>query len=217
MANTNALKHALVPHRSRLLLRICLIVIGSIVSAYGITLAIHAGFGKATLAVLWEGVSNFFGITLGTASFVIAIAMIAFAFAFDRKQIAFGTLLYQLIYSPCIDAFAHAHVYFGMLVPDFMLMVLGVALFAIGTGIYAAADSGRGSYEALNFTISHLTERSIRSVRMALDAGVVMLGVMLGGTFGACTICTILISGPIIQKSIEATKQILKLDLQQSD
>ena len=36
--------------------RIAIIIVGSVVSAYGITLALYAGFGGATLAVLWEGV-----------------------------------------------------------------------------------------------------------------------------------------------------------------
>ena len=34
-----------------------MIVIGSIISAYGITLAIGAGFGGATLAILWQGLT----------------------------------------------------------------------------------------------------------------------------------------------------------------
>ena len=41
-----------------LLKKIIIIVIGSIVSAYGITLALYAGFGGATLAVLWQGISG---------------------------------------------------------------------------------------------------------------------------------------------------------------
>lgn len=32
-----------------------IVIIGSIISAYGITLAIGAGFGGATLAILWQG------------------------------------------------------------------------------------------------------------------------------------------------------------------
>ena len=35
--------------------KIIIIVIGSIIAAYGITLALYAGFGGATLAVLWQG------------------------------------------------------------------------------------------------------------------------------------------------------------------
>lgn len=56
--------------------RIVIIIVGSVVSAYGITLALYAGFGGATLAVLWEGVSQTFNVSIGVASFIVAIAMI---------------------------------------------------------------------------------------------------------------------------------------------
>lgn len=37
--------------------KITVIIIGSVIAAYGITLALYAGFGGATLAVLWQGIS----------------------------------------------------------------------------------------------------------------------------------------------------------------
>lgn len=82
-----------------------MIVIGSIISAYGITLAIGAGFGGATLAILWQGLTNVTGMSIGTSSLVVAVAMIIFAFFYDRKQINVGTILYQIIYSFFVDVF----------------------------------------------------------------------------------------------------------------
>ena len=38
-----------------LIYKTALLIIGSIVAAYGIMLAMGAGFGGATLAVLWHG------------------------------------------------------------------------------------------------------------------------------------------------------------------
>ena len=82
-----------------------MIVIGSIISAYGITLAIGAGFGGATLAILWQGLTNVTGMSIGTSSLIVAVAMIIFAFFYDRKQINVGTILYQIIYSFFVDVF----------------------------------------------------------------------------------------------------------------
>lgn len=48
--------------------KITIIVIGSITAAYGITLALYAGFGGATLAVLWQGISKTFHVSIGMAS-----------------------------------------------------------------------------------------------------------------------------------------------------
>lgn len=61
--------------------KIIIIVIGSIVAAYGITLALYAGFGGATLAVLWQGISKTFHVSIGMASMIVAVIMIVFAFS----------------------------------------------------------------------------------------------------------------------------------------
>lgn len=67
--------------------KITIIIVGSIIAAYGITLAMYAGFGGATLAVLWQGIAETFHISIGAASMIVAIIMILFAFFYDRSQI----------------------------------------------------------------------------------------------------------------------------------
>ena len=85
-----------------LLKKLIIIVIGSIVAAYGITLALYAGFGGATLAVLWQGIAETFHLSIGMASFVVAVGMILFALIYDKSQIHIGTVLYQIVYSTCV-------------------------------------------------------------------------------------------------------------------
>ena len=191
--------------------KIIIIVIGSIIAAYGITLALYAGFGGATLAVLWQGISKTFHISIGMASLIVAIVMIVFAFFYDRSQIHIGTILYQIVYSFCVDLFANAHVYSTHLWVNALIMLLGVMFFAVGTGFYAAASLGRGSYEALTFSLAEKNGWQVKVVRMILDIVMVIAGVLLGGKFGICTIVTIIISGPIIQFTAGITKKYLKM------
>ena len=191
--------------------KIIIIVIGSIIAAYGITLALYAGFGGATLAVLWQGISKTFHISIGMASLIVAIVMIVFAFFYDRSQIHIGTILYQIVYSLCVDLFANAHVYSTHLWVNALIMLLGVLLFAVGTGFYAAASLGRGSYEALTFSLAEKNGWQVKVVRMILDIVMVIAGVLLGGKFGICTIVTIIISGPVIQFTAGITKKYLKM------
>ena len=139
--------------------KIIIIVIGSIIAAYGITLALYAGFGGATLAVLWQGLSKTFHISIGMASLIVAIVM----------------------------------------------------LFAVGTGFYAAASLGRGSYEALTFSLAEKNGWQVKVVRMVLDIVMVISGVLLGGRFGICTIVTIVISEPVIQLTASKTKNLFKM------
>lgn len=200
---------AIVMSRKEWTEKITIIIAGSIIAAYGITLAMYAGFGGATLAVLWQGISGTFHISIGTASMIVAIIMILFAFFYDRSQIHVGTILYQIVYSFCVDLFADAHVYSTHLWVNAMIMLLGIIFFAIGTGLYAAASLGRGSYEALTFSLAEKNGWQVKKVRMILDILMVMIGVILGGKFGICTIATIIISGPIIQFTASKIKSLL--------
>lgn len=189
--------------------KIIIIVVGSIVAAYGITLALYAGFGGATLAVLWQGISKTFHISIGTSSMIVGIIMIIFVFFYDKSQIQIGTILYQIVYSICVDLFMNVHIYSKYIWVNILIMLLGVILFAIGTGVYAAASLGRGSYEALTFSLAEKNGWQVKVVRIVLDIIMVIVGVMLGGRFGICTIVTIVISGPVIQFAALKTKKLM--------
>lgn len=204
-------KKAITMSKSEWMKKIIIIVVGSIIAAYGITLALYAGFGGATLAVLWQGISKTFHISIGMASLIVAIVMIVFVFFYDRSQIHIGTILYQIVYSLCVDLFANVHVYSTHLWVNALIMLLGVVFFAIGTGFYAAASLGRGSYEALTFSLAEKNGWQVKVVRMILDMLMVIAGVLLGGKFGICTIVTIIISGPVIQFAASKTKKIFKM------
>lgn len=191
--------------------KIIIIVVGSVVAAYGITLALYAGFGGATLAVLWQGIAQTFHVSIGMASMIVAIIMITFVFFYDRSQIHIGTILYQIVYSFCVDLFANIHVYSAHLWVNALIMLLGIILFAMGTGIYAAASLGRGSYEALTFSLADKNGWQVKAVRMILDIVMVVIGVILGGKFGLCTILTIILSGPVIQFTVSKTKKVFNI------
>ena len=190
--------------------KIVVIIVGSVIAAYGITLALYAGFGGATLAVLWQGISKTTHISIGMASFLVALGMILFVLIYDRSQIHIGTIIYQVVYSGCVDLFANCHRYSSHMWINFMIMLVGVVLFAVGTGLYASASLGRGSYEAVTFALAEKNKWQVKIVRMISDILVVVIGVLLGGRFGMCTIVTVIISGPIIQFVNEKVKQLKK-------
>ena len=180
-------------------LRLLMICLGAALASYGIDLAIHAGYGSATLAVLWQGVSVRFGLSYGAASLLVAAAMVAFCLVYDRSQIHVGTILYQIVYTFAIDFFRTRVYYTESAVLNFGIMLLGIAVFAVGTAFYAFADLGRGSYEALTFAFVKKKGWQTKTVRITLDILVVVVGVLLGGKAGICTLCTIFLSGHIIQ------------------
>ena len=134
-----------------------MIVIGSIISAYGITLAIGTGFGGATLAILWQGLTNVTGMSIGTSSLIVAVAMIILPFSMtENKSISaqFFTKSFTVFF---VDVFTKIQHYTDIKAVNFVIMSLGIAIFSFGTGIYSAADFGRGSYEAVTFSLAEKT------------------------------------------------------------
>ena len=126
-------------------------------------------------------------------------------------DVVVGTVLYQIVYSTCVDLFASCHVYSTYRWLNFFIMLLGILLFAVGTGLYASASLGRGSYEAVTFALAEKNNWQVKIVRMVLDILVVIIGVLLGGKFGICTIMTVIISGPIIQFVNAKAKRFFKI------
>ena len=115
---------------------------------------------------------------------IVALLMIVFVLFYDRSQIHIGTILYQIVYSACVDLFANVHVYSNHAWINVLVMLLGVLLFAIGTGVYAAASLGRGSYEAVTFAIAEKRGWQVKKVRILLDIMMVIIGVILGESLG---------------------------------
>lgn len=197
--------------KSNLFLRSTLLVIGTMIAAFGIDLAINAGFGGATLAILWQGLSNVFPITIGQSSIIIAVAMVLFCWFYDRKQIHVGTLVYQLVYGFCIDIFEPYLIYSDNRMINFLLMLLGITFLSLGSALYSIADLGRGSYEAMTFALVNRRGWKISYTRIGLDIICVVTGFALGGKVGLCTIATILISGPLLQLFVKMCKSVIQI------
>ena len=197
--------------KSNLFLRSILLVIGTMIAAFGIDLAINAGFGGATLAILWQGLSNVFPITIGQSSIIIAVAMVLFCWFYDRKQIHVGTLVYQLVYGFCIDIFEPYLIYSDNRMINFLLMLLGITFLSLGSALYSIADLGRGSYEAMTFALVNRRGWKISYTRIGLDIICVVTGFALGGKVGLCTIATILISGPLLQLFVKMCKSVIQI------
>ena len=104
--------------RKKMILKLLTVIVGTVIAAFGLDIAIYAGFGSATLAVL-----KTIRITIGQASLIIASAMVVFCWFYDRKQIHIGTILYQVIYSFCIDLFAPFLHYSSSKLANFLIMI----------------------------------------------------------------------------------------------
>ena len=82
------------------------------------------------------------------------------------------------------------------------LMLVGVVVIAIGSGLYLSTDLGPGPRDGLMTGIHHRFGWSIRRSRTAVELSVLVLGWLLGGTVGIGTVVFALGIGPLVQVAL---------------
>src|SRR5262249_59754884 len=75
--------------------------------------------------------------------------------------------------------------------------LVGVLLSGVATGLYIGAGLGPGPRDGLMTGLARRSGRSLRLVRTAIEATVLVLGWLLGGTVGLGTVVYLVAIGPL--------------------
>jgi len=167
---------------------------------YGVSLAlmVRGNVGLAPWDVLHSGLIAHLPITLGQAvvvmSFVVLLLWIPL-----REQPGIGTIANALLVGFSADATLWVLDEPQALAARIALMVGGVVLCGIASGLYIGAQLGRGPRDGLMTGLARRTGLSIRLVRTLLEIAVVLVGLTLGGVLGAGTVAYALAIGPLAQ------------------
>lgn len=167
---------------------------------YGVSLAlmVRGDIGLAPWDVLHSGLIRYVPLTLGQAvvvmSFVVLLLWIPL-----REKPGLGTVANAFVVGFSADA---ALVFLDR--PDALwaritLLVAGVVLNALATGLYIGSQFGRGPRDGLMTGLARRTGWSLRLVRTGLEATVVAIGFALGGVVGVGTVIYALAIGPLAQ------------------
>lgn len=184
-------------------IRLMMVVVGSSLMGIGVGVAVQSTLGADPLAVLWEGFSDTFSITLGTANMVIALLMLIPPLFFDRSQIGIGTILSPLLVGYFTDLVLSVTIADLPFAVDVILMVVGLLGLAVGVAIYASADLGRSTYDACIFLIHKKANIAIGKLRSAGDFLLLIFGVLMGGTISLGPIVAIFTIGPVMQMTFQ--------------
>jgi uncharacterized membrane protein YczE len=185
------------PFRYRTASRLVRLTIGLILYGVSIQFQLASTLGNQPWSVLDQGVSRHTGITVGVVVMIVA-ALVLLCWIPLRQMPGLGTIANMLIIGPAVDGTA-------LILPTphglplrIAYMLIGVILCAAATGLYIGAHFGPGPRDGL---MTGLAKRgmSIRLARTMIEATVVVIGFLLGGTFGIGTILFALTIGPLAQ------------------
>ncbi|WP_432068009.1 YczE/YyaS/YitT family protein [Streptomyces sp. C10-9-1] len=181
-----------------MLRRLVQLYVGLVLYGASCALLVRAGLGLEPWGVLHQGLSGLTGLSIGTVSILVgAVALLLWIPI--RQRPGLGTVSNLLVIGISMDAFLAVLPDARALPVRVTLLVGGVVLNGMATGLYIAARFGTGPRDGLMTGLHRLTGRSIRLVRTALEVAVVTTGFLLGGSVGVGTVLYALAIGPLTQ------------------
>ena len=173
------------------------LIIGLVLFGVGIAMMLRSRLGLPPWDVLHQGLTEEFGITVGIWSIIVSVAILVFWLPL-RERYGVGTVLNAIIIGVVIDIGALVIPHPDSLWWKIVLMLGGIVLIGLASGMYIGANLGPGPRDGLMTAIARRGP-SIRLTRWGLEIVVLIAGILLGGTFGVGTIAFALLIGPIVQ------------------
>ena len=181
--------------------RLASLLAGLGVFGVGEALLVASELGNSPWTVLAEGASVQTGAGVGVLTIVISALVLALWIPL-RQAPGLGTVLNALLIGVAIDLTLLALPPLEPLALRWAALVAGIALVALGSGLYLAARLGPGPRDGLMTALHRRTGVSVRAVRTALELSAVAGGVLLGGTVGVGTLAFALLIGPAVQATL---------------
>ena len=174
------------------------LLLGLIGYGFSMAMMVRAGLGLDPWDVFHQGLALRTPMTIGIASAVVGVAVLL-AWIPLRNRPGIGTIANVIVIAVTVDA--------GLAMLDaptslpvrIAMMVGAVVLNAISTVLYIGAGLGPGPRDGLMTGLVVRTGLSVRLVRTSIEATVLAVGWLLGGTVGVGTVLYAFGIGPLVQ------------------
>jgi uncharacterized membrane protein YczE len=181
------------------------LIVGLYLFGLGIAFQIRATLGLAPWDVFGQGIANITGLSFGLAT-VLASALILLLWIPLKQMPGLGTIFNALLIGPFVDLslkFVPSAANWGI-VGQIGWYVLGMAIIALGTGVYIGARLGPGPRDGLMTGSVKKFGKPVWIMRTAIEGGAMLIGIALGGPVGLGTVLFVVGIGPMVQVSMRA-------------
>jgi uncharacterized membrane protein YczE len=167
---------------------------------YGISAAlqVQAGLGLDPWDVLHQGLAHKVGMQIGTLVILVG-AFVLLAWIPLRQRPGIGTISNVILIGLSLNVSLNFVPEPDGLVGRWAMLLAGIVLGGVATGMYITAELGPGPRDGLMTGLARVSGRSIRLTRTAIELTVLALGFLLGGTVGIGTLLYALMIGPLAQ------------------
>ena len=209
-----------------IMIRVVILLVGLTIAHLGVTLFLLTNLGADPFNVLVQGIfrtiSSVTGggiltgplvltwpvvltgsvvLTHGYTHIAICFLIILVLLIVDRSYIKIGTVLCMVCGGPIIDFFTRLLSFLfaqeRTLWFKLPLLALGCVILAFGMTIVIKSEAGTGPNDLAALVISEKSHKKFGIVRIIVDVSFVVVGFILGGSFGIGTIVCACLVGPV--------------------
>jgi uncharacterized protein len=174
---------------------------GLFIFGLGDSLLIQSQIGNAPWSVLAQGVSERLEITLGWSTFLVS-SLVLFLWIPLRERPGFGTLSNIVVIAVAIQLGITFFPQQNLFSISLVYCLIGIAMVGVGSALYITCGLGSGPRDGLMTAIHFRSGYRIGRVRLSIEAFVLILGAVLGGTVGVGTLLFALLIGQSIAISL---------------
>lgn len=181
--------------------RIIQLVLGLFLYGAGVALTVEAGLGLDPWTVLAQGISIHTGVDIGWVTnglgFLVLLLWIPL-----RQKPGIGTVANILMVGTSMQVVLWLFPPIDGVLWQFLVLVAGVVLVALASGLYIGAHFGPGPRDGLMTGMHTRLGWPIWLCRLGVEATVLLIGWLLGGTVGIGTVVFAAAIGPLVHLAL---------------
>ena len=221
------LAEELVRLKKEWILRILFLLIGLVIAHFGVTLFLLTELGSDPFNVLIQGlfrtlssITGWMLLTHGRVHIAVSLLIILVLLIVDRSYIKIGTLICMIFGGPIIDFFTRIlsplNLSQAMLPVRILVLAAGCIILAYGMTIVIKSEAGTGPNDLVAIVISDKLHRKFSIIRVIVDICFVVIGWLLGGTFGVGTLICAVLVGPVAGVFLPINEKLIRTWVRES-
>lgn len=185
-----------------------IMALGSLLIGTGIAFVVGGDLGADSMTTLEQGISRSLNLDMSLAPLVANALFIVALLAVDRRKVSVDTLLTPFVISLGIKAASLIVHPVSSLPLRVLYLIIGYLIIGLGIGVGAQSETGSNPYDGFVLALSEKMGRDYRVMRWILDILVLLIGILMKGSFGVGTIYAIAVTGVLGNFFIKRLKSI---------
>ena len=183
-------------------------IIGAMIIGAGVAFVVYGNLGGDAMTTFQQGLSISLDIELPLAQFIANVIFVVILFVLAKNKVNIDTILCPLFITLGSKLVILVLPTVSNMVLRYVYLFVGIVIISIGIAIGAQTQSGSNPYDGTVLEVSERIKKPFSIVRPICDAGLLIIGILLKGSWGVGTIAATFLTGYISSIFIKMFKKL---------